>query len=348
MRPSSEKVAARFLRKATLQRSAPLFREALAKAYEKLSKMYPNNIEDVLKDPSAPYLSLSAIFDVFIYGRDMVMSALHDKQVPKAKVKDFEKGYKALTRNRPKGQMALKWFVKNYKIFVAISDIDKWSDKGETSEENRAFTVGPFTVHNQTTSEPDVSTKILQSAETLMKRSGISSISRVLYGDVYIVGDINRKKAVAAMYFPAKDNIFLLLLKRFAGSHVHALIHEFGHRYWSKVVDADTKRKWLTHHAEVKRGKSDVSLPPVGSVLEGVKGDPKIEKYEGGKIILDNGNYVATQSYLNFLSKRQDQLRFPTPYAASDPEEHFCEAFALFCLGELKSPHKEVFESWFT
>ena len=39
--------------------------------------------------------------------------------------------------------------------------------------------------------------------------------------------------------------------------------------------------------------------------------------------------------------------RFPSPYAATDPQEHFCEAFSFKAFGELSPEGVEAFDRIF-
>ena len=57
-------------------------------------------------------------------------------------------------------------------------------------------------------------------------------------------------------------------------------------------------------------------------------------------ITLEGGSYIPAAGYARVMAQRA----YPTIYAAKDPEEHFCEAFALLCMGELAEPHRAAFE----
>lgn len=314
-------------------------------AFRYLTNWYANfglPIDQVLKDEFPP--ADMAAFNVYISGRDLCESIKTTKEIPRAKIKTFEKAIKVFNYTRRPPQMNV-WFVKNLPLVQLLLEAGHWPDRG--ANEDRAFTVGPFQVVNQTTQPVESSVKLLQSALDLMKRSGIPSITSVLYGEVFLVGDIARKKTLMAQYHQSKDTIELLLVPRFSAKFLQSLIHEFGHRYWH--LNLVQKRPWQEHHQRLMRGAPDVHLPNIGDALEFVKGTPKVVEFKpfNGKlqIMLDSGGMISTDVYFNWAKKHAERAKVPTPYSARDAEEHFCEAFSLYCLGDLKEPHKSTFES---
>jgi hypothetical protein len=314
-------------------------------AFRYLTKWYANfgkPIETVLKDEYPP--ADMAAFHVYIAGRSLCESIKTTKEIPKAKLRAFEKAIKVFNYTRRPSQMNV-WFVKNLALVQMLLESEHWPDRG--SSEERSYTVGPFQVVNHTTQPVEASTKLLQTALDLMKRSGIPSISRVLYGEVFLVGDIERKKSTMATYNATRDTIELLLMPRFSAKFLQSLVHEFGHRYWH--LHLAPKSEWNEHHRSLTRGDLGVHLPEVGDVIEFVKGHPKVVGFApfNGKlqINLDTGGMISTNTYFEWASKHKERAKFPTIYSARDPEEHFCEAFSLYCLGDLKEPHKSAFEA---
>ena len=59
----------------------------------------------------------------------------------------------------------------------------------------------------------------------------------------------------------------------------------------------------------------------------------------GGKI----GNIYKHQ-LVKVLRDLAIKKAFPTPYAATNDEEHFCESLSLFCLGDLKGSNLAAFK----
>lgn len=315
------------------------YKQSYEKAYREVTQAFPNLAEAAkLKYP--PHYT--SIFDVYIHGRDLANAALKGKEIPSSKIKAFESAYKVFNRTR-RVKDYVPWFAKNIKAIQILLESNSWPDKG--TDEERTKSVGPFTVVNQVGSDIAASEKMLTNAADLIRRSGVPGASKTLYGEVFIVGSISRKHSTAALYQPSSDTVYLLLLKRFSGKHTFALIHEFGHRLWTKFMSASVKANWKAHHESIGRKTVDITFPAVGEPVEGVRGNPKVERYEGTKIYLEGGGYITTKQFENFMESQGKAKRFPTPYSSTDAEEHFCDAFALYCQGSLKEPHKSDFEA---
>jgi hypothetical protein len=195
----------------------------------------------------------------------------------------------------------------------------------------------------------------LQSAANLLLESGVPRVDEIIYGDVYLVGDIERKKKVMAWYFQDSDTIQLIVVPRFDDKLVQVLIHEFGHRYWQKILGHDAKRAWARHHYEVEKSATrDIPEPQPGQALGEyiVKGLEKKPPH-GLVVALTDPKHperALTMKYTSYLKLERDSAvrrAYPTPYAATNEQEHFCEAIALFSMGDLKEPHRSAFERIF-
>jgi hypothetical protein len=68
-----------------------------------------------------------------------------------------------------------------------------------------------------------------------------------------------------------------------------------------------------------------------------------IAGYEGNKVLLDTGGYVDVYSLLRIMEENTRKLQYPTLYAATSPEEHFCESTALLSQGKLPSAHEDAY-----
>lgn len=320
-------------------RAYELFKRDYEATYRELTKQF-SNLAELAKIDYPPMLT--SAFDVYINGRNLAHAVLTGKEIPTSKIKKFEKAYKTFNRVR-RLKSYTKWFAKDLKLIQLLLESNQWPDKGTTEE--RSKQIGSFQVTNQVGGDMKASEKILLAAAQAIRSSGVPSASKVLYGDVYVVGDIKGKRSVAAFYDPSTDDVFLLFVKRFSGKHEHTLIHEFGHRLWTKFLSKSVKSAWFGHDSNIKHRTVDYNFPKVGDPVEGVRGSPKVVEYKGNKIHLDDGSYITPRQFSNFMQSQGTRKNYPTPYSAKNPEEHFCEAFALYCLGSLPEPHKTDFEA---
>lgn len=284
--------------------------------------------------------SLAAARGVFLATFHLAPVVVHDKQVPASEVKAFEKVVRDADRRRyPKDVGA--WLLKNREGLLALARSVNWPDKG-TGDESR---VGSFLVHNQTGRDVSANIKLLETAETLMRDSGIPRIDDAVYGDVYFVGDIAKKRTTMARYYPDSDAVHIIVVKRFEAGILHSIIHEFGHRYYQRICkNGPARAQWSAHHRMVGRA-GDIPLPKPGDVLPTAKGEQVVREIGSDRhgnitIVLESGAYIPWSGYARVMA----QKAYPTIYASTDPEEHFCEAFALFCMGELAEPHRAAFE----
>lgn len=277
---------------------------------------------------------------VFNLGSRLVDLVWKTREIPKSKLTAFGKTNKTFTRKRaPKSWAA--WLYQSFAEADLLLEAKSWPEKG-TSEEV-TFKVGPITVTNQTEEPPDTTTKVLQSALLAMRGSGVPGLEKAIYGEIFFVGDIARKKTLMAQYFPAEDLIRVLVTKRYTGEQVRTLIHEFGHRYWKKMLSFPIQKAWANWDDQLRYSRES-KLPERGTTFKWGPEEVTVLDYKPskGKLFMDIGEnrYISVDDYRSVETK----IKFPTPYASKDLEEHFCEALSLFCLGELSGTHKEKFE----
>ena len=60
-----------------------------------------------------------------------------------------------------------------------------------------------------------------------------------------------------------------------------------------------------------------------------------VDRIEGNKIYTDNGGYFTREQFYNHAYNSAKRARFPSAYAATSHEEHFCEALAFRAVGSL-------------
>ena len=113
----------------------------------------------------------------------------------------------------------------------------------------------------------------------------------------------------------------------------------------------DAKRAWSSHHTEMSYASPTYEFPKVGDVLDYVGGHPKVLDFSpstGAYLVQMDGGLTGTiykHQLVKVLRSRALQSSFPTPYAATDAEEHFCESLSLFCLGNLTGSNLAAFKT---
>lgn len=296
---------------------------------------------------------VTSAFMTFMTGRKMVDLASRLKQVPSQHRRMFDAARREFARTRKFDHMV--WFAKNVKMLRDLYDIGSWPDIAAGAPDDggagAVTLIGSIRVVNQSDQDPAKSVDLVRRAARALSDSGVPGITRVLYGDVFVVGDIARKRSVAAWYVRDKDVIEVMAVKRFAESQLRVTVHEFGHRYWQKFMAPDVKRAWTRHHDDMSSASPDYDFPKVGDVLDYVVGSPKVLDFapstNGYLVQTSNGSTgtIYKHQLVGVLRDRAVRATFPTPYAAKNAEEHFCEALSLFCLGDLKGSNLAAFRT---
>lgn len=290
---------------------------------------------------------------VFMAGYYLAPVALREKQVPTAEAKQFTTTVREFARSRvPKDLNA--WMRKNTRAIEQLVSSSTWPDKGTSAEQT--VQIDGLAIHNQTGKDVTANLKMLETVTTLIRDSGVPRIDEVLYGDVFLVGSIARKHGLIAFYDQARDVIFVLVVKRFETNFISGTIHEFGHRYWNRFLTQPVKGQWARWHLQLENEAVDAfkyRTPEPGDPLEFVPGDPKrvaevVHRPGKGKVILvEGGGMITLDNYWNVQRANAIRAAYPTLYSARDKEEHFCEALALLCTGELAEPHRTRFTEIF-
>lgn len=296
----------------------------------------------------------TAAFTSFIHGRTLSYLVAQVKLVPPQHRRLFDTARREFARTRKFDYPT--WFGKNIAVLRMMYDVGSWPDvasntpDAEGGDANGVTLIGSIRVVNQSGQDPEKSVDLVRRAARALSDSGVPGITKVLYGDVFVVGEVARKKTTAAWYFPDRDIIEVLAVKRFAELQLRATVHEFGHRYWQKFMAPDAKRAWVKHHTGMSYATPDYEFPKVGDVLDYVSGRPKVLDFSqstGGYMVLMSDGTIGTiykHQLAKVLRNRASQSAFPTPYAATDAEEHFCESLSLFCLGNLTGSNLAAFK----
>ena len=153
--------------------------------------------------------------------------------------------------------------------------------------------MGPFEVHNTlhlTGDALDGTKEVIVKAQSALQASG-SRLSKVLYGDIRVVGQI-RGTNTLAWYLPNEDEVYLRPHLKVGRGEVHNLVHELGHRYWERFLDRGGQIEW--HAAFVRVEGKKIIVPKVGDEVpvkgpKGHKGPVSVVKDEGYRYVLSTG-----------------------------------------------------------
>jgi len=280
-------------------------------------------------------------------GERFMELALGTVAIPRGQAKKVQAAARLFIAARRVPQNIYTWMRRNEKNLDMPATMVKWPEKDEVeSDIEEKFKIGPLVIHNTIQLEGkklDDTKKILRKIVRLIKSSKVTGALKTLYGDVLVVAKLNQPK-VMAWYNPRKDDIWIRHLKE---KDLHNGIHEFGHRLWRKFLPREMISKWQQYHAGKRWDHPDVEMPKVGDPLPvKVRGhkDPRVVKIQGDKYFITEKGFLTWKQIRNYL---ETDVKFPTIYAATDAEEHFCEAFALYCQGTLKPEFLENFEAIF-
>lgn len=312
---------------------------------------YPLNHPSIRSRANRPWL------DLMQHGLNIADGILSTRSIPKADAKGLEMAYRLCSQARRMPQDIGVWFTKNRHLLELITKAAmSWPEKQDGSDD--LFKVGPFTVHNTIgISGPALDTfkKILKGVIQKVKKNAVPEFARTLYGDVYLVGQIQAAKT-AAWYNRREDVVYCRLTKSSWGfNEVFSLIHELGHRYTLKFASKTAIGAWHKHH--VRLLSKTVVLPDLSV------GDPLPVRIKGAPrgyrpVVL---NHPKTDAYwfahpdgslgsisktvIDKLLRTNNPASFPTAYSAESPEEHFCEALAMASLGGLPDEHADTFRN---
>lgn len=292
------------------------------------------------------------------YGFDVAKWVVETRAFPSGKAKAVEMAARVFMGASRPPKDAVAWWAKNKRHVDLLVDATSWPERTtpaeDTAEIPEVLTVGSFTVHNTLHLAGDDLRKTVEALEKAEReiRAASPKLAKVLYGEVFVVGQI-RKSRNLAWYYYEEDTVYLRPHLRVGQGEVHNLAHELGHRYWHKFLDGSAQRAWGTNHRMLKSTRPTVRMPRVGEPInipfKGRTEPPVVEAVEGhrGKIMLKlvGGGYVGYDQVYRALQSLEIEAKFPTPYAATSPEEHFAESFAMFALGTLPPAHRETFEN---
>jgi hypothetical protein len=301
-----------------------------------------------------------------------------DRKIPKSKARKFTAFSRLWGSARSVPRNILTWQERHHRTLdfgreMILNSEGDWtlstSSESETSG-GQTFRVGKFTVHNINSLEGkrlDEFKTIINKAAKVIPSAKIPGFAKALYGDIYLVGSI-RGSRTQAWYDSSKDLVYLRTDKRVQSDPLHSLIHELAHRYWRKFADADAKKVWGQRHFDMSRGQPDMTghwpvkagmrLPfavkwqmAKRKYVKSNPGEPVVTRVRGAMVELDIPKVglreVGLDWYRKGLRQHLHQSSFPSAYASTDPEEHFCEAAGYRALNQLSKDHKEALDRIF-
>lgn len=292
---------------------------------------------------------------VFETGHPYVEALLEAKEIPKRSTKPMEMAARVILTTR-RTRDVLNWFKKNQKRLQLLLDAHKWPDKVEGGDS--LFTVGKFKVHNtlNLSGEKLIGTKgVFEKIDRKLGSATVPpNIRKVLYGDVYIVGQLAGGN-ILAWYKWTNDTVYVRPFRGKSVNEEHRLIHELGHRYRFHFAPKNRWDAWRSYHDSIKNRPSVPKLPKVGDPLpirvRGTKRGwrPTVSRIEGGMYYYmvpgdkrHPEHAITAMKILPFMEP-EGGGGFPTRYASKSADEHFCEALALFEMGKLSPEHKKAF-----
>ena len=302
-------------------------------------------------------------------GRTTVDYILDKLVVPPNKTKSFEVAARLVrTSSSSPPRNVFTWWDENVDRFALIANgYLHWPKKTEGS--NELFRLGSFTVHNTINLKGpklDKIKEILGSAETTISKNCIPELDKTLYGDIYIVAQI-QQAATVAWYNPQTDKVYLRSAKNDKWAELESILHELGHRYWKKVATSQQKDTWDNWYRKQKALGAEI--PQVGDVYETFNAARETQGLGLSRMEIQRVDYAfspkgrpvvtvffslstETQSIpgaLGWGGSEQDTWakiqNFPSPYAAQNAEECFCEMLSFLAMGLLPPKYATPFLS---
>jgi len=275
---------------------------------------------------------------------------LEDREVPRKDLKKLERALAVIQKIRRSPNKPGTWWVKNKRHMEVIYNTRTYKTRDD-ADSSQSFELRGFEVFNTIQAqgqEMDEVRDIIERGVDAMKRSGVPVVPKLLYGKLKIVGKI-RQSDTLAWYNQVSDDVSVRTRISKELDAVHSLIHELGHRWWQRFLDRDIQRRWTRHHNRLGIKPSDYPMPDVGDPLgfpvRGVGDNPIVREIRGPQgrrmFFLEGSSGYIQEKNIRKVFKRKN---FPTLYAASDVQEHFCESFAMYCLGTLNQDHRDAFE----
>lgn len=312
----------------------------------------PGNWFDSPTSKVGMYITLKTFIEK---GRAWGAYVIDHKAIPPGKAKAVEMAVRLFHTGRIPND-PLRWFADNQVRFDVLEMAGSWPARGV---DDGIRGVGPFEVHDTIGASAADWARVEQvvgRASDVLSDTGLPGFASMAYGRLFLVGQLKRK-SWAAWYQPDKDCIYLRPNIRGVTPEESArhLVHELGHRYWAKRLSDDLKKAWRSHHTAMNLDRARGRFPEVGEVLplEVNHKQVQVKEYDGGfAVLVDAGDgemvgKVLRSRVWDWMADHAQRSKFPSLYAATDVEEHFCEALSLRAVGALHGENRGAFDRIF-
>lgn len=312
-----------------------------------------------------------AWIDMIAGSRPLVHYIIDKLVVPEGKTKAFEVAARLIgtttNKSRPRNIFAW-WWEHEAQIDLLMQGYLYWPEKAEGTKD--LFKVGPFSVHNTVNlkgAKLNQIKEILETTAATLEKNCIPDLDKTLYGDVYLVAQIQEAKTLA-WYNIKTDKVYLRPTKDDKWNELELMIHELGHRYWNKVASEETKAAWIAWYD--KQNRIPAKIPKMGDTYQGFNFTTTTTGQGLTIITILRVEYVT--EYTKNLSRSTktrlecdistetssenrtfvwDEQRwgkvqnFPSLYAARNAEECFCETLSFFAMGVLPEKYAAPFRA---
>lgn len=286
-------------------------------------------------------------------GRPLADWIIQTRVIPAGKTKAIELAVRTVESMARVPKDIPGWYEKNAGRLNLLLEAASWPERSGASEAaSQVLKVGPFEVHNTIGADDKHFKEIADLVENAVRSlSTTRDFKKVLYGPVFVVGQLKQSKTLA-WYSITDDDVYVRSLAKKGRDDLQSLIHELGHRYWFKFASQDQKRAIITLYRSL--GFAKVEMPNEGDPLPiPLKGHPTtptivkktVEFHRGRPRVvfqLSTGGYVLASDVEKILSTK---AAFPSMYSATNYEEFFAECFSFYTLGQLKPDLASKFEA---
>jgi uncharacterized protein YjbI with pentapeptide repeats len=301
-------------------------------------------------------------------GRTAVDYILDKLVVPPNQTKSFEVAARLVktSGSNPPRNVFTWWDENEGRLALIANGYLYWPERTEGTKE--LFRVGSFSVHNTINlkgAKLNQIKEILETAEATLAKNCIPDLDKTLYGDVYLVPQIQAATTIAWYNIDA-DKVYLRSTKNDKWNELEGIIHELGHRYWNKIAPEQKKAAWGAWYKKQKN--ATVEIPKPGDVCEAFNVSPETQGQglatitvlavetgfnRRGQLTGEIKLEVRTETKIDIGYIPLDKLEqnwgtmqnFPSSYAAKDAEECFCETLAFYAMGVLPAKYATPFRA---
>lgn len=347
---SASRVATRYLQSKVWANPAAMMQDYK----DALSALHKTMAEERVRDPRPnKYIIQHKLNPVVVRGRDVAEWALQTRAIPAGKSKALELVARLFGMKRFPTDL-VKWYDTNKDRLDFLATVGAWKERSVTEEGGLdVASAGAFKVHNTIGADEKKFEEIKGLVASATKALTTTlDFKKVLYGDVFVVGQLKQSNTLA-WYSVREDDVYLRSLAKKGIDDLSSLVHELGHRYWFKFASQAQKDAITNLYFDLGRKRFEVKVerPKVGEPLpvplSGNRNEkPIITKDTGLTFELSTGGYVKADQLLKILEQQAlAKGVFPSAYSMKNNEEFFAECFAHYTLGKMKPDLSARFEA---